>query len=351
MKSVTVKSSKEYNVLIGSGLIHRLGEYAAAVKPSCTAVIISDSNVWPIYGSMAVNSLQTHGFDVIHYVFPAGESSKNAATYVDILEFLGTHNITRSDMIIALGGGVTGDMAGFAAATYLRGIAYIQVPTSLLAMVDSSVGGKTAIDLSCGKNLAGAFYQPKLVLCDTAALKTLSPAYFQDGCAEVIKYAILYDPELFSHLKEKQFCFDTDYVISRCVSLKSDVVEADEFDTGARQKLNLGHTFGHSIEKNSQFTVSHGFAVAKGMLMAANAAVYLGICNENTQDAIRDLLDTFGYDLSVNYTADQLTHAALADKKRFGSHINLILPKQIGDCILQKIPVEQLHEIIEAGLK
>ena len=351
MNTVTVKNSKEYQVLIGTDLIGKIGDYVSEIKPSCTAVIISDSNVWPIYGNKVSESLCSHGFTVMQYIFPAGEASKNSATYVNILEFLAENNITRSDMIIALGGGVTGDMAGFVAATYLRGISYIQVPTSLLAMVDSSVGGKTAIDLSAGKNLAGAFYQPALVLCDTASLKTLSPAFFLDGCAEVIKYAILYDPELFDHLKEYQQNFDANYVITRCVALKSQVVQADEFDKGARQKLNLGHTFGHSIEQNSHFTVSHGLAVAKGMVMSAAAARHLGFCSTETQAAIHDILVDFGFPLTIEYTADEIYKTALSDKKRFGDYINLVFPEEIGRCILQKIPIEQLRDIIEAGLK
>ena len=187
MKTITVKASRNYDVLIGNGLLASLGEHAARLTKAKKAAIISDSNVWPLYGHIAVESLNNSGFDVLHYTFPAGESSKNGSTYLSILNFLAENHVTRTDCLIALGGGVVGDMTGFVAATYLRGIAYIQVPTTLLAAVDSSVGGKTAIDLPAGKNLAGAFCQPSMVLCDTDTLNTLPPEIFLDGCAEVIK--------------------------------------------------------------------------------------------------------------------------------------------------------------------
>lgn len=350
MNVVTVNASKKYDVMIGEGLITQLGSFALRVKPVCTAVIISDSNVWPLYGNVAEASLLESGYSVIHYVFSAGEASKNTDTYIEILNFLAQHKISRGDIIIALGGGVTGDMAGFAAATYLRGIAYIQVPTSLLAMVDSSVGGKTAIDLTVGKNLVGAFYQPNLVLCDTSVLKTLPTKYLLDGSAEVIKYAILYDLALFKHLLTNNLDFDREYVITRCVELKRDVIMEDEFDTGARQKLNLGHTFGHSIEANSHFSISHGFAVATGMNMAAKAAFKLNVCNEETCNSIYTILTDFGLPVSTEYSAQSLLECALSDKKRFGSFVNLVLPERIGSCILRKTPVSEMQTIIELGL-
>ena len=248
MNTVMIRASKTYEVQIGSGLLPEIGEKARQLVNSKKAAIISDSNVWPIYGKTAVASLENAGFLVQHYVFPAGESSKNGETFLAILNFLAESKFTRSDLLIALGGGVVGDITGFAAATFLRGVSYIQVPTTLLSMVDSSVGGKTAIDLPAGKNLAGAFYQPILVLCDIDALSTLPDQIFQEGCAEVIKYGILYDTELFDHLDQMGLAFDRESVITRCIQLKRDVVADDEFDRGARQMLNLGHTVGHGIE-------------------------------------------------------------------------------------------------------
>ena len=205
MNVVKVNASTAYEVMIGSGLLFSLGNEVAKVTKVGTAAIISDSNVWPLYGKTAQESLENTGFSVVSFIFPAGESSKSGATYLKLMNFLAQNHVTRSDCLIALGGGVVGDLTGFAAATYLRGISYIQVPTTLLAAVDSSVGGKTAIDLECGKNLVGAFYQPKLVLCDTDTLSSLPDEIFRDGCAEVIKYSVLYDPQLFAHLQTAAF--------------------------------------------------------------------------------------------------------------------------------------------------
>ena len=345
MKTITVTASQNYQVRIGAGLMSHLGEQLLQVlqKP-CNAVIISDSNVFPLYGERVTKSLEKAGFQVLSYVFPAGEASKNAREYLNILNFLAEHHISRADAVLALGGGVTGDMTGFAAATYLRGIAYIQIPTTLLAMVDSSVGGKTAIDLPAGKNLVGAFYQPRLVLCDLDCLNTLPERVFCDGCAEVIKYGVLYDEKLFAHLSEHGLAFDREAVISRCVELKRNVVAEDEFDTGARQKLNLGHTIGHGIEAQSQFSVTHGQAVAIGMAIVAKAgckAIYA---------PLKAVLTKFNLPATTDFTGEQLYESALSDKKRAGGTVNLIIPNTIGDCRIAPTPVDQLKSFIEEGL-
>lgn len=350
MKTITVSASKEYRILIGENLLQDLGSHILDIKKPCKAAIISDSNVWPLYGSVVSNSLRSAGICVINYTFTAGEASKNGNTYFSILNFLAENQLTRSDLVIALGGGVVGDMTGFAAATYLRGIPYIQIPTSLLAMVDSSVGGKTAIDLPAGKNLVGAFYQPSLVLCDIGTLSTLPVDIFRDGCAEVIKYGVLYDEALFSHLMEHGLDFDREDVIARCVGLKRDVVMEDEFDTGARQKLNLGHTIGHGIEAQSNFSVSHGQAVAMGMAIVAKAAHKYGICSRESTDSIGKILKIFDLPAETNYTAAQLFTCALSDKKRAGGSVNLIVPVCIGNCIIHPTPVAELQSFIEAGL-
>lgn len=350
MKTITVHTSRQYQVLIERGVLSQLGTYAAQLKTPGKAAIISDSNVWPIYGQIAESSLVSAGFEVLHHYFPAGEVSKNADTYLDIVNFLADNKLTRSDLIIALGGGVVGDVTGFAAATYLRGVAYIQIPTTLLAMVDSSVGGKTAIDLPAGKNLLGAFYQPSLVLCDPDTLNTLPEEIFRDGCAEVIKYGVLYDNDLFSHLLQKGLAFDRESVIARCVELKKNVVTADEFDLGERQKLNLGHTIGHGVEAGSSFTISHGQAVAIGMAIIARAACALSICDKNTAEQIHAILTKFSLSSKSPFNAKQLFDAALSDKKRAGDTVNLIVPETIGRCIIRPTPVSQLLSVIEAGL-
>ncbi|MBQ3147000.1 MAG: 3-dehydroquinate synthase [Oscillospiraceae bacterium] len=350
MKIIPVNASRSYCVHIGDGLLTALGKEAAAVIKPGKAAIISDSNVWPLYGKEATKSLEKAGFETVNFVFPAGEASKTSAVYLEVLNFLAENHITRSDCVIALGGGVVGDLTGFAAATFLRGIAYIQVPTTLLAAVDSSVGGKTAIDLPAGKNLAGAFYQPKLVLCDITTLASLPEDIFRDGCAEVIKYGILYDPQLFAHLEKHTLAFDREYVIARCVELKRDVVLEDEFDTGARMRLNLGHTFGHGIEAQSNFTVSHGKAVAIGMAIVSRAGARLGVCDPQAKDHILRLLDCFGLSVTTDCSAPDIYRCALSDKKRSGGSVNLIIPERIGFCRIQPTPVEELQSFLEAGL-
>ena len=350
MKSISVNTAQQYNVLIGSNLLTDAGTYIKEIHATCKAAIISDSNVWPLYGSELERTLNSAGFETASSVFPAGESSKNANTYLEILNFLAEHKITRSDLIIALGGGVVGDISGFAAATFLRGISYIQIPTSLLAMVDSSVGGKTAIDLPAGKNLVGAFKQPSLVLCDVSLLHTLPKNQFIDGCAEVIKYGILYDSELVHYLLNSGTDFDLETVIAKCITFKRDVVQEDEFDTGVRQKLNLGHTIGHGIEAGSNYQITHGCAVAAGMAIVTRAAVSKKLCDPAVYSVLKALLLKFGLPIQTDYTADVLYHSALSDKKRSGGNVNLIVPKAIGHCELMKIPVAELKSFIEEGL-
>lgn len=344
MTSVTVNASKTYDIQIGSGLLPTLPEEIHKLGKVHKICIVSDSNVFPLYGSRCISSLEAAGFAVTTFVFPAGEESKNAATYLELLNHLATQKLTRTDAIVALGGGVVGDLSGFAAATYLRGIRFIQIPTTLLAAVDSSVGGKTAIDLPAGKNLAGAFCQPSLVLMDTDTLNTLPRKIFIDGCAEVIKYGVLYDPEFFSHLEESGLAFDREFVIKRCVELKAKVVMEDEYDTGARMKLNLGHTIGHGVEAKSSFSVSHGQAVSIGMAIVSRASG----CPDT--ERIESVLNAFGLPIHTDYSADDLFSYTLSDKKRTGGIVNLIVPRSIGNCAIVPTPVENLKSFIQAGL-
>ena len=350
MNRITVTASKKYDIIVGFGLHAQVGAYAKTVSRASKVAIISDSTVWPLYGKTVNDSLLNAGFSCCHYIFQAGEASKSGQTYLDILNFLAENHLTRSDLLVALGGGVVGDITGFAAATYLRGISCIQIPTTLLSMVDSSVGGKTAIDLPAGKNLAGAFYQPDLVLCDIEALKTLPQEIFRDGCAEVIKYGILYDPDLFAHLENNGLDFDRESVITRCIALKRDVVAEDEFDTGMRQKLNLGHTIGHAIEGSSNYTLAHGEAVAIGMAIISRSAASFHICDETVCTQIVSVLKQFGLSTTTEYSSEVLTQIALSDKKRAGCVINLIVPLKIGNCIIRPTPVTELKSFIEAGL-
>ena len=350
MNIVTVNASKKYDILIGKGLLSSLGTQIKKLKKAEKICVVSDTTVFSLYGAETIAILQDSGFSVFSYVFPAGEESKNGTTYLDLVNYLAECKLTRSDLIVALGGGVVGDLAGFAAATFLRGIRFVQIPTTLLAAVDSSVGGKTAIDLPAGKNLAGAFCQPSLVLCDTDLLQSLPQEIFQDGCAEVIKYGVLYDPSLFAHLEEKGLAFDREAVITRCIELKRDVVVMDEFDTGARMKLNLGHTIGHGVEARSHFSVSHGKAVAIGMAIVARSAQKRGLCSSIDKDRILSVLKRFGLPLDTQYSAEELFSYTLSDKKRSGSNISLIIPRSIGSCDIVPTAVENLLDFIQEGL-
>ncbi len=350
MRTVSIQASKSYEIKIGSGLLASLGAEARVLGKAQKICIVSESTVWPLYGQAARASLTAAGFEVLSFVFPAGEESKNGMTFLELVNFLAENKLTRSDMLVALGGGVVGDLAGFAAASFLRGIRFIQVPTTLLAAVDSSVGGKTAIDLPAGKNLCGAFCQPSLVLCDTDTLNTLPEPVFRAGCAEVIKYGILYDPELFRYLEETGLDFDRESVIARCVELKRDVVMEDEFDTGARMKLNLGHTIGHGVEAKSHFTISHGEAVGIGMAIVARSAAKRNLCSKETCKAILDILKHFGLAVNTQYGSEDLYAYTLSDKKRSGGMVKLIVPHAIGDCRILPTPVEDLKSFIEAGL-
>lgn len=350
MRQVSVTASKNYEVLIGSGLIQNLGEYAANLGKVQKVCIVSETTVWPLHGKAAESSLEKAGFEVSHFVFPAGEASKCAETYLNLLNFLAENRLSRSDLIVALGGGVVGDLSGFAAATYLRGIRLIQMPTTLLSAVDSSVGGKTAIDLPSGKNLVGAFYQPSLVLCDTDCLNTLPEDIFRDGCAEVIKDAILYDPALFQLLRDCGLSFPREEVITRCVELKRDVVAQDEFDTGLRMKLNLGHTIGHAVEAKSNFSLSHGKAVAIGTAIVSRSCCKMGLCTEATKNMIIDTLMKFGLPTECNDQAHELAAIGVSDKKRSGGTVNLIVPREVGSCDIYPIPMTELEAFIEAGL-
>ncbi len=350
MNTVTVTASKTYDILIGSGLLKNLGEEVKWLGKAAKVCVVSDSNVFPIYGASVMESLKYAGLETVSFVFPAGEESKNGLTYLELLNFLAENKLTRSDLIVALGGGVVGDLAGFAAASFLRGIRFIQVPTTLLAAVDSSVGGKTAIDLPAGKNLAGAFCQPSLVICDTDTLGSLPEDIFRDGCAEVIKYGVLYDPELFAHLEEKGMDFDREAVITRCVELKRDVVAEDEFDTGMRMKLNLGHTIGHGVEAKSHFGLSHGKSVAIGMAIISRAAVKKGLLPEADCTRLLAVLEAFGLPLTTEFDADSIFTYTLSDKKRSGGMVKLIVPRKIGQCDIVPTPVEALRDWIQAGL-
>ena len=348
MITISVPVSRPYPVCIGKGRLKDLGRHLAAIHEPCTVAIVSDTTVLPLYGETVAESLRSAGFTVVSYAIPSGESYKNLQTYGEVLTFLAQNRLTRTDLIVALGGGVVGDLAGFAAATYLRGIDYVQVPTTLLSAVDSSVGGKTAVDLTVGKNLVGAFHQPLLVWCDPDTLLTLPGIVRRDGCAEVIKYGLLGDADFFAQLQQVPGP-DIDEIIARCVEMKRDIVCEDEFDHGQRQLLNLGHTFGHAIESCSNYTIGHGYCVAMGMAMICRAAAAFGTMSAADAEAVIRLLEQYGLPTHVPYSLEQLSAAVLSDKKMRGSSISLVLPRAIGRCEVQKFSATALPRWLSAG--
>ena len=345
MRKVQVNASKSYSVLIGEGILNDLPKFLEQLKIKGKILILSDKNVYSIYGNAVKNLLENAFYKCEKFVVKGGESSKSAKDYISVLEFLASNEFTREDAILALGGGVVGDLAGFVSATYLRGVKFIQVPTTLLSAVDSSVGGKTAINLKSGKILAGAFYQPCLVVCDTLVLNTLSEKEFSSGMAEVIKYGCIFDKGLLELLldgMEKH----VEEVIERCVTLKRNVVEKDEFDNGDRQLLNFGHTLGHAIEKQSNFKISHGQAVAIGMKIITEKCVEKGLCEVEVFENLIALIEKYNLNLELDIKLEKLISTTLVDKKRKGNDITVVLPKEIGKCILKKYSINEWKQFI-----
>lgn len=345
MKTVRVEAGRPYDVMIGYGLLSMLGEAILARHKRCRVALIADETTFRLYGEKVRKSLADAGFTAITCLIPSGEATKSLRTVDTLLVSLAQAGLTRSDLIVALGGGVTGDVAGFTASIYLRGIDYVQVPTTLLAAVDSSIGGKTGVNLPQGKNLVGAFWQPSLVLCDCDAFATLPRETFLDGVAESLKYGMLCDRALFEKISSgalDENCLDT---IARCVEIKAEHVAGDERDKGKRQLLNLGHTMGHAIEVLSDYSVSHGHAVAIGMVGAARIAEGLGKCVMGCAGIVMAMLDRLGLPSETAFTADALASVALRDKKRDGDTVTLILPDSIGHCALYPVPASQIQHM------
>lgn len=350
MKTVTVDASKRYEILIEQGILQRAGQEIAQLFTPCTAALVTDDIVDSLYAEAVSEALAKAGFAVCKFVFPNGEGSKNLTTFGQVLEFFAQNKLTRSDLVVALGGGVCGDLAGFAASVYLRGIRFLQIPTTFLAAIDSSVGGKTGIDLAAGKNLAGSFYQPSLVLCDPGVFATLPERVYADGVAEAIKYGVLAAPELFEQLAAGRTQDALEDIIEQCVAIKRDLVMRDEYDNGDRQLLNLGHTIGHAVEQCSGYSISHGQAVGLGMLTISKAAWRLGLSEIDCSIPIAAALQANQLPLEVPFTAGELAEAALLDKKRRGDTITLVIPKRIGHCVLHKVSVTALEDFIQQGL-
>lgn len=349
MTTIRVDASKSYDVIIGGGLLGSSGKLIKdAVKPT-SAMIVSDDIVYPLYGEKVRACLEAEGIKVFDYVFPNGEGSKNLAVYGGLMEKLCESRLNRSDVIVALGGGVVGDLAGFAAATYQRGIAFVQLPTTLLAAVDSSVGGKTAVNLAAGKNQAGCFWQPSLVICDTDTIGSLPAEQFSNGCGEIIKHAMLFDADFFEYINSSSIKDNLEYVIGRNIEMKRDIITKDEYDRGARMLLNFGHTLGHAAEHCSGYTLLHGMGVAMGMAAITRSAAAFGLCSSDTLSRLLDILRKYSLPTEMPYSAEELCEAVTADKKLFGDRLNLIVPRAVGDCFIKTVPITSVLDWIKRG--
>lgn len=347
MNTIHVNTGKPYDILIDNGLIDKCGELIKAVSKSSRVMIISDSNVFPLYGDNVLTSLEKAGFDVYSFIFKAGEESKNLNTVSQIYNTLAVNEFTRTDLIVALGGGVTGDMAGFAAASYLRGINFVQIPTSLLAQVDSSVGGKTGVDIEQGKNLVGAFWQPILVIIDPNTLNTLSDNFFTDGMGEIIKYGCIKKETLFTQLETCNIKEDIKDIILQCVKIKRDIVQEDEQEQGERILLNFGHTLAHSLEKEYKFKgISHGQAVAIGMVMITKSSEKAGITKPGCANRIANLCQKYGLPIDDPTSASKLSLGAYSDKKTTSNLIRLVVISDIGKSKIHIIEKSKLTDFI-----
>lgn len=337
MKTITVHASQSYPIYIERGLLGHCGATLREHTKAQTVAVITDDHVDRLYGETVVSSLQNSGFRVVKMVFPHGESSKCSTTLNAIYDFLCENSITRTDCLVALGGGVVGDITGFAAATFLRGLDYFQIPTSLLAQVDSSVGGKTAIDLPGGKNLVGAFKQPAAVLCDPDTLKTLPEKFLSDGMGEVIKYGMIRDEKLFEQLEQHTLQTvgeDMEEIIAACIDIKRQVVENDEFDTGERMILNFGHTLGHAVESYYHYkTYTHGSAVAAGMCMMAEKT-----CSDEVYQRLCRCVEAYGLPSDVPASMAELVPLCGKDKKRASAELRFIVCETVGNAQIRTMP-------------
>ncbi len=350
MNIITVETATPYDIRQQRGILAQTGDWCRTVNHGSKALVVTDSNVGPLYAADVQASLIAAGYQTDVFTFTAGEQSKTLATVNDIYERIAANNLSRADLLVALGGGVTGDMTGFAAATWMRGMDFVQIPTTLLAQVDSSVGGKTGVDIPAGKNLVGAFWQPRLVLMDADVLQTLPADVFADGMAEVIKTACIKDADLFAkletgHMEDKTFLEE---VIAACVSIKRDVVERDERESGERKLLNFGHTMGHALEKRYHYeTLSHGRAVALGMCMITAAAERQGLSKPGTTARIEALLLKHALPTTDPATPADCLAGVLNDKKRTGSSIDLALIREIGDGFVHRVAVSALADFFD----
>ncbi len=348
---------RSYPIRISSGLLSEIGEDLQKKNIGTRYGVISDDNVAALYGDQFMRSLATAGIQAELIIFPQGEKNKNMQTVADLASELAKRGFDRSDALIALGGGVTGDITGFLASIYMRGIPFVQVPTTLLAQVDSSVGGKTGVDIPEGKNLVGIFYQPKAVYIDIDVLKTLPIDELRGGLAEVIKYGVIHDADFFTFLKEHceaVFALKQDVItrlIARCCEIKAWVVEQDEREGGLRRILNFGHTIGHAVEAASNFQLIHGKAVAVGMCAVAQLAVKTGCLSEEDAQAIQDLIAQYDLPTSIPAELDRkvIKKYLLNDKKTVAGRVFYVLPEAVGKVLITDQVSEEHVDAVLSG--
>lgn len=344
MKTLNMNlEENSYSIFIEKGIMNKIGERISDIYSGEKIVLITDDNVNKFYGDKICENIKKSGYNVFKIVIKAGEKSKNINTLNKVYLKLAKFKITRSDLIVTLGGGVVGDLGGFAAATFLRGISYVQIPTSLLAQIDSSIGGKVAVDLEVGKNLVGNFYQPKAVFIDPLFLETLEKKFLHDGMGEVIKYGAIRDKVLFENLEKYKDDYELieniEYVIHTCCTIKKQVVENDEKDNGERMILNFGHTIGHAVEEFFNYEkFTHGEGVAYGMYAISKNSEKMGITKEGTSERLKNVIKKYELPHVIGKIENEkIYEIASLDKKNRGSFINLILLKEIGDCFIKEI--------------
>lgn len=353
MEKIHVDLGKHaYDIEIGAGLLPTVGAKVKALVPKAQrAVIVSDTNVTPLYGEILQRSLDEAGLPATIVTIEAGEQSKNMQVLSEVLEQIAESGLTRSDVLVTLGGGVVGDLGGFAAASFMRGIAFVQVPTSLLAQIDSSVGGKVAVDLKAGKNLAGAFYQPKGVFIDTNLLSTLPVRFLHDGLAEVIKYGCIQDAKLFEKIAgyadDSELLADIGSVVATCCAIKARIVEEDEFDTGLRGILNFGHTLGHAVEQHYAYgEYTHGEGVAIGMYQITKRTEEMGMTPAGTAERIAEVLKKYNLPIEAGVEKALLIDTMAKDKKKSGNTITLIVLDELGNGRLHKINWQEVPKYL-----